>query len=170
MLDFNSECCITSPNATGPLAPQKKFKGVLFYVGVVVILVTWPDPAKNFHSPDPWRLHMQFGFNRPSDFGDVWKKLTNTEWTDERTDNPWNVQNFDVNRYSFSSWPIDASFIRKSKIDPEKSIVFHFFLYKSIRGQIWPCEKNRSSSTPGHHVNKLKWTHVPNAAYQDQWL
>ena len=36
------------------------------------------------------------------------------------------VQNFDVNRHLLSSWPIDASFITKSVIVPEKSIVFTF--------------------------------------------
>ena len=36
--------------------------------------VTW-TPWTNFHSPIPWRLHMKFGFNQPSGFGeeDVWK-------------------------------------------------------------------------------------------------
>ena len=35
----------------------------------------------NFHSPNPWMLHMKFGFDWPSYFGDLWKW-----WTD---DGPW---------------------------------------------------------------------------------
>ena len=27
-------------------------------------------PRTNFRSPDPWRLHMKFGFNWPSGFGE----------------------------------------------------------------------------------------------------
>ena len=35
--------------------------------------VTW-TPQTNFRSPIPWRLHMKFGVNQPSGFGeDVWK-------------------------------------------------------------------------------------------------
>ena len=37
-------------------------------------------PRTNFRSPDPWRLHMKFGFDWPSGFGeeDLWKW-----WTDD---------------------------------------------------------------------------------------
>ena len=59
--------------------------------------------------------------------------------------------------------------ITKSMIVPEKSSVFYFFfLYKSKTGQIWPCHKIGQGQS-SHHVNKLWWAHVPNAAYQVPW-
>ena len=34
-------------------------------MGMATILVMWPGP---FEQNMPWRLHMKFGFNRPSGF------------------------------------------------------------------------------------------------------
>ena len=42
----------------------------------------------------------------------------------------------------------------------------YIFPYKSIRKQIWPCCKKKSRPTRSHHLNKLFWAQVPNAAYQ----
>ena len=39
-------------------------------MGVAAILVMWPRPRNNFRSPDPWKLHMKFGFEWPSGFGE----------------------------------------------------------------------------------------------------
>ena len=45
-------------------------------------------PRTNFHSPDPWRRHMKFGFDCPSGFReeDLWKWWTDKRLTD---DGPW---------------------------------------------------------------------------------
>ena len=45
---------------------RRKFFKVLPYMGMAAIVWT------NFRSPIPWRLHMKFGFNRPSGF---WRKV-----------------------------------------------------------------------------------------------
>ena len=39
-------------------------------------------------------------------------------------------QNFDVDRYFLSFWPINACFITKSMIVPQESIVFIFSIQK----------------------------------------
>ena len=41
-------------------------------------------PRTKFHSPYPWRLHMKFGFDWPSGFGeeDLWKWWTNSRTTE----------------------------------------------------------------------------------------
>ena len=38
----------------------------------------------------------------------------------------------------------------------------YIFPYKTKKKQIWPCRKNGQ----GHHLNKLCWAQVPEAAYQ----
>ena len=44
-------------------------------------------PRTNFRSPIPLKLHMKFGFDRPSGFGeDLWKSWTTDPRTDDR---PW---------------------------------------------------------------------------------
>ena len=46
-------------------------KGFLPYVGVAAILVIVTQiPRTNFRSPIPLRLHIKFGFDRPSGFGE----------------------------------------------------------------------------------------------------
>ena len=46
-------------------------------------------PQTNFRSPDPWRLHMKFGFDWPSGFEeDLWKW-----WTDNRPCLYYNLTN-----------------------------------------------------------------------------
>ena len=90
LLGPSPQCCIPSPKVIGPLVPEKKiFKWFLpyiyIYMGVAAILVMWPRPWTNFRSPIPLRLHMKFGFDWPSGFGeeDVWKWWTTTDrWTD----------------------------------------------------------------------------------------
>ena len=50
-----------------------------------------PDPANktNFRSPDPWRLHMKFGFDWPSGFGE---ENLRKWWTDGRpTDHGYTI-------------------------------------------------------------------------------
>ena len=44
------------------------FLRLLQFMGMAATLVMCPGPFNNFHSPDPWRLHMKFGYNRPSSF------------------------------------------------------------------------------------------------------
>ena len=73
------QCCIPGPMANGPSVPEKKnFKGAYH------IWAWWPswscdlDPRTNFRSANPWRLHMQFCFNRPCGFEEiVWKCWSN---------------------------------------------------------------------------------------------
>ena len=54
----------------GPLVPEKIFEGFLPYMGVAghVGYVTQMSRT-NFCSPYPRRLHIKFGFDRPSGFG-----------------------------------------------------------------------------------------------------
>ena len=84
MMGPRPQCYISSHN--GPLVLEKKiFEGFVFFpiygrgshLGRVTQIA-----RTNFRSPDPWRLHMKFGFDWPSGFGeDLWK------WcTDGRTD------------------------------------------------------------------------------------
>ena len=66
------QCYIPRPKVIGPLVLEKKiFEGFLPYMG-------WPSWSC---VPDPWRIHMKFGFDWPSGFGeeDLWKW-----WTDGR--------------------------------------------------------------------------------------
>ena len=82
------QCYIPSHKVIGPLVLEKNiFEVFLPYMGVAAILVMWPRPHEQtfvppshggyFHSPKPRRLHMKFGFDWPSGFGDLWKC-----WTD----------------------------------------------------------------------------------------
>ena len=45
-------------------------------------------PQTNFRSPNPLRLLMKFGFDRPSGFGDLWKWWT-TDRRRRTDDGPW---------------------------------------------------------------------------------
>ena len=76
-------CYIPSFVEIGPAVPEKKiFEGFFSIYGHGGHLghVTW-TPRTNFQSPISWRLHMKFGFNRPSGFGeeDVWKCWQQTD-------------------------------------------------------------------------------------------
>ena len=59
----------TKAQVIGPLVPEKKI-----FEGFLHILAWWPSwscdqmPQTNFRSPDPWRLHMKFGFDWPCSF------------------------------------------------------------------------------------------------------
>ena len=55
---------------------------------------------------------------------------------------------------------LDQKLTNHLKID-----CFTFSPYKIISDQIWPCRRNRSRSTQGHHLNKLGSTRAPDAAY-----
>ena len=80
------QCYIPMPKVIGLLVLEKTFEGFLPYMGVAAILghVT-QTPRTNFRSPDPWRLHMKFGFNWPSGFEeeDLWKWWTDGQRTTE---------------------------------------------------------------------------------------
>ena len=47
---------------------KKIFEGFMPYMGVAAILTQMP--RTNFRSRYPKRLHIKFGFDRPSDFGE----------------------------------------------------------------------------------------------------
>ena len=76
MMGLSSQCYIPSHKVIGPLVLEKIFEGFLPYMGVATILghVT-QTRGTTFHFPMPLRLHMKFGFDRPSGFGeeDLWK-------------------------------------------------------------------------------------------------
>ena len=55
--------------------------------------------------------------------------------------NPPGDKNFDVNRNFLSLRSCIASFKSQMTVVSEISIVLPFFLYESIREQIWPCRK-----------------------------
>ena len=73
-------------------------------------------------------------------------------------------QSFDVSRNFLSLRSSVASFESQTTIVSEKIHCFTFFPYKSIRDQIWPC--HRSRSTQGHYSNKSGSTRAPDAALQ----
>ena len=54
-------------NRPPPVLEKKIFEGFLPYIGMVAILVM---PQTNFRFPYPMRLHIKFGFDRPSGFGE----------------------------------------------------------------------------------------------------
>ena len=64
---------------------EEDFLRFLPYMGMAAILVMWPGPFEQiFVSPDPWRLHMKFGYNWPSSFrGEVvwncWRTTTDDD-------------------------------------------------------------------------------------------
>ena len=67
---LSTRCCIPSFKIVGCSVPENIFKRFLQCMGMSVILIIW----RNFRSPDPWRRHTKFGFDRPSGFWveDVW--------------------------------------------------------------------------------------------------
>ena len=52
-----------------PAGSGEDFEGFLPYMGMAAILVT-KMPRTKFRSPYPRRLHIKFGFDRPSGFGE----------------------------------------------------------------------------------------------------
>ena len=76
----------------------------------------------------------------------IWTKVN--EW-------PWPLVLIKLHvPYLFSCLHL-PTFISQTTIISEKIHCFNFFPYKSTGDHIWPCHKNRSVSTEGHHLNNL---------------
>ena len=76
MMGPRPQCYMPSQKVIGPLVLEKIFEGFLSYMGMTAILVIWPRPSKQTFVPTSHcsRLHMKFGFDWPSSFGeDLWK-------------------------------------------------------------------------------------------------
>ena len=70
---------------------EENFEGFLPYMGLAAILVMWPRFRIQTRSPYPSRLHINFGFDWPSGFGeeDVWNCWRQPD-DGQRTDaGPW---------------------------------------------------------------------------------
>ena len=64
----------------GHLVMEKKiFEGSLPYMGVTAILDVTQTPRTNFRFLIPLRLHMKFGFDSPSGFGEDISKWRTTD-------------------------------------------------------------------------------------------
>ena len=81
---------IPSRMVIGPFVLKKIFERFLPYMGVVAIFVMTQTLRTSFCSPIPLTLHMKFGFDMPSSFGEegLWKwwMMDGWRWTDNR---PW---------------------------------------------------------------------------------
>ena len=79
LLGPSPQCCIPSPKVIGPLVPENIF--TIYGRGGHLGHVTQTPSPTNLRSLNPCRLHMKFGFDWPSGFGeeDVWKWWTTTD-------------------------------------------------------------------------------------------
>ena len=125
------QCYIPSHKAIGPLILEKKIFGRGFTIygrGGHLGHVT-QTLRTNFRFPIPLRLHMKFGFDRPSGFGeDLWK------WwmTGGRADDGW---------MDDGPWLYYKLTNELNGSGELKSHCFTLLPYKSIRDQIWLSRK-----------------------------
>ena len=94
-------------------------------------------PQTNFHSPDPWRLHMKFGFDWPSSFGeeDLWKWWTDHDdgaclyykLTNEPKGSGKLKCNIHINYFGKIKCNADGPYLVFSELKPETHIYIYLF-------------------------------------------
>ena len=111
---------------------------IIYYIGMAAILVMW---SEQFFVPQfLWKLHVKFGFNRPSGFsGKEVSKCWN--WV-TLVQGQWMTLTFDIHTGSCTHLACSVYGNLTCFVHTVNNLCTSaFFPYKSIRDQIWPCRK-----------------------------